>query len=122
MILKSLRTVLDIAQQAGATAPQLGIVPGPNGALAIICAWDHAGHTHEVATHYTGQEVETATPEQFAASLAVLAQEAADQAARIVNASLTPMQVQGRIASAARQTPAALAAQELGRIAEASKA
>jgi len=122
MILEQLRAALEITQQSGAAAPQLGIVPGPNGALAIIAAWDHAGHTHEVAMHYTPAEVEAATPEQFAASLALLAQEAADQAARTINASLTPMQIQSRIATAARQTPAALAAQELGRIAEASKA
>ena len=113
-----LKTLCSIVTDLAAVtkSPQISIVPNTTGGMSIIAAWGVDENVHELAMHYTEKEIEAATGEQIAESLARMAAEVREEAVQSMVKDMSPQEMQSRLLTAARRSPTHQAADILAAI------
>ena len=121
LMLKTLHAI--VAELATvAKSPQISIIHNSTGGMSIIAAWGVDDDVHELAMHYTAKEIDAATGEQIAESLARLAAEARESAVQSMVKDMSPAEMQSRLLMAASRAPKHQAADILAKIAQGAKA
>ena len=119
-MLKTLHAIIS-ELAAVAKSPQISIVPNSTGGMSIIAAWGVDDDVHELAMHYTANEIDQATGEQVAESLARLAAEARESAVQSMVNDMSPQEMHSRLLTAARRAPKHKATDILAKIAQGAK-
>jgi hypothetical protein len=88
---------------------QISMVPGEEGTMAIVVAWEEGGHTFEVAQAFGRAEIAQATEEDIAQACDLLVASAWAQVSEGRGEDMTPEKALNRIREAARQSVAAQA-------------
>ena len=103
-MLKRLSILLGQLHDAG-LAPQITLLPGQDGSMAIIAAFQQAGETHEIAQAFTAAEIDGATDEQVYTAIETLAAAVWCEAAEARGEDMTPENAMERLRAAAAQSP-----------------
>lgn len=103
-MLKRLSLLLAQLHDAG-LKPQISLIPGQDGSMAVIAAWQQGDDIHEVAQHYTSAEAQAATDEALYASVEMLAAEVWCAVSEARGEDMTPEKAMDRIRQAAAQSP-----------------
>lgn len=104
-MLKRLSTLLAQLHDAG-LAPQISLLPGSDGNMAILAAFQQAGEQHEIAQAFTAAEIAAATDEQVYDAIETLAAAVWCEAAEARGEDMTPEKAMQRLRAAAAQSPA----------------
>lgn len=115
LMLKTLYSIVaDLAVVA--KSPQISIIHNASGGMSIIAAWGVDDDVHELAMRYTAAEIDAATGEQIAESLARLASEVRESAVQSMVKDMSPAEMQSRLLTAARRSPTNQAADILAKL------
>ena len=103
-MLQRLTNLLSQLHGAG-LKPQISLIPGEDGGMAVIAAWQQGDDLHEVAQHYTAAEAQAATDEALYASVEMLAAEVWCAVSEARGEDMTPEKAMDRLRQAAAQSP-----------------